>query len=230
MFSKPKYQEIDHLTIKLVVGIIALSLAPLTSFFATHSITSISASYYEGGWSQSIFIGFLFAIAAFLLAYNGYSKWDMLLSRVASAAALGVAMFPCECANQSKLGPHVKGISAVTVHGISATAMFLTLVYFCYSFYQIARSKARTKANNQANRRACVYVGCGILILVSILTLAFDHFSKGILSSHIPRLTFWGESTALVAFGFSWLTASRILPLLTQHDERFWVVTDRPTN
>ena len=54
MLSAPKQQEIDHLTIKLVVGLIALSLAPLTSFFANSYITSISASYYEGGWSQSI--------------------------------------------------------------------------------------------------------------------------------------------------------------------------------
>ena len=102
-------------------------------------------------------------------------------------------MFPCECANQSQLVPHGQGISAVTVHGISATAMFLLLVYFCYSFYQIARGKARTKAHKRAKRRACVYVGCRILIVLSILTLAFDHFSKGILSSHIPRLTFWGN-------------------------------------
>src|SRR5438067_5754683 len=117
MFSAPKQEEINHLTIKLVVGLIALSLAPLTSFFAKSSITSISASYYEGGWSQSIFIGFLFAIAAFLLAYNGFSRPDMVLSKVASVAALGVAMFPCECANLIELAPH--GISAVTVHGIS---------------------------------------------------------------------------------------------------------------
>ena len=73
MFSAPKQEEINHLTIKFVIGLIALSLAPLTSFFAKSSITSISASYYEGGWSQSILTGFLFAIAAFLLAYNGFS-------------------------------------------------------------------------------------------------------------------------------------------------------------
>jgi multisubunit Na+/H+ antiporter MnhB subunit len=124
----------------------------------------------------------------------------------------------------------VQEISTVTVHGISATAMFLILVYFCYSFYQVARDKARTKAHKRANRRACVYVGCGILIVLSILILAFDHFSKGILSSHIPRLTFWGESTGLVAFGFSWLTASRILPVLTGKEERFNPFSDRPAN
>jgi predicted transporter len=218
MFSAPKQEEINHLTIKLVVGLIALSLAPLTSFFAKSSINSISASYYAGAWSQSIFIGFLFAIAAFLLAYNGFSKPDMVLSKVASVAALGVAMFPCECANPSELVSQVHGISAVTVHGISATAMFLILVYFCYSFYRRALSKGDYK---QAKRRARLYVVCGILIIVSILTLAFDHFSKGILSSKVPKLIFYGELIGLVAFGVSWLTASRVLPGLTRQDERF---------
>ena len=70
MFSAPKREEIDHLTIKFVVGLIAVTLAPLTDFFAKSPITSISASYYEGGPSQTIFIGFLFAIAALLLAYK----------------------------------------------------------------------------------------------------------------------------------------------------------------
>jgi len=222
MFSAPKQQEINHLTIKLVVGLIALSLAPLTDFFAKSSLTSISASYYEGGWSQSIFIGFLFAIAAFLLAYNGFSRTDMVLSKVASVAALSVAMFPCECACPSKLAPPAHGISAVTVHGISATTMFLILVYFCYSFYRRARSKVQTQGNKHANRRAWVYAVCGLVIVVSILTLAFDHFSKGVLSSKITGLIFYGELTALVAFGVSWLTASRILPGLTRQDERFY--------
>src|SRR3989442_2924175 len=162
MFSAPKQEEINHLTIKLVVGLIALSLAPLTSFFAKSSITSISASYYEGGWSQSIFIGFLFAIAAFLLAYNGFSRTDMVLSKLASVAALGVAMFPCQCDNHVEVVPYV--------HWISAATMFLILVYFCYSFYQ----RARQKGHPQANTRAVVYVVCGILIVLSILTLAFD--------------------------------------------------------
>src|SRR5467141_2031420 len=122
MLPNPTKPEIDHRTLKLLVGLIALSLANLTSFFADSKITSISESYYEGGWSQSIFIGFLFAIAAFLLAYNGYSRPDMVLSKLASVAAFGVAMFPCECDSHIELVPHVHGISAVT--------MFLILVYF----------------------------------------------------------------------------------------------------
>jgi cation transport ATPase len=209
MFSAPKREEIDHLTIKFLVGLIAVSLAPLTDFFAKSSITSISASYYEGGTSQAIFIGFLFAIAAFLLAYNGFSRTDMLLSKLAAVAALGVALFPCECGKQIEAVPYV--------HYISATTMFLILVYFCYSFYRIARSKG----HKEANRRSCVYVACGIAIILSILTIASDKLFGGILSSKIPRLIFYGESTGLIAFGLSWFTASRVLPGLTRQDERF---------
>ena len=82
---------------KLIVGVIAMSLAFLTNFFASSNISSISAAYHEGGWSQNFFVGFLFAISAFLLAYNGESRSEMILSKVAAVAALGVALFPCEC-------------------------------------------------------------------------------------------------------------------------------------
>jgi hypothetical protein len=122
MFSAPTRQEIDHRTIKLVIGIVALSLAQLTSCFASTPITSISASYYEAGWSQSIFIGFLFAIAALLLAYNGRSTTEMILGKLASAAGLGVALFPCKCDSHPELVPHL--------HGLSATVMFLILAFF----------------------------------------------------------------------------------------------------
>lgn len=215
MTLTPAREEIDHRTIKLLVGLIALSLASLTSFFAGSSITSISASYYEGGWSQSIFVGFLFAIAAFLLAYNGLSTREMVLSKVAAVAALGVALFPCKCDNQDEILPYV--------HAISAAAMFLILAYFCYLFFQ----RALQKGYPQAKARAIIYAVCGTVILLSILVLAIDALSGGILSAKVARLTFYGERSALMAFGISWLTASRVLPLLTRKDERFSPLSDR---
>jgi hypothetical protein len=211
----PKREEIDHRTIKLLVGLIALSLANLTSFFAGSSITSISASYYEGGWSQSIFVGFLFAIAAFLLAYNGLSTREMVLSKVAAVAALGVALFPCRCDNRDAIVPYV--------HSVAAATMFLILAYFCYLFFQ----RAFEKGYAQAKARGVIYVICGIVMLVSILVLAVDAFSDGSLSAKVARLTFYGERAALMAFGISWLTASRVLPILTREDERFSPLSDR---
>jgi hypothetical protein len=206
---EPKRREIDHRTIKLMVGLVALSLAGLTSAFSASAITSISASYYQGGWAQSIFIGFLFAIASFLVAYNGLSQAEMILSKVAAAAALGIALFPCECDSHPALLPYV--------HGGSATVMFLILAYFCYGFFRRARDKGHT----QAKVREAIYLACGLAILASILALGFDKFSHGSISQRIPRLVFYGEAIALMSFGISWLTASRTIPLLTRRDERF---------
>lgn len=210
MFSHPRRQEIDHRTMKLIVGLIALSLASLTSFFAHTPIASISASYYEGGWSQTIFIGFLFAIGAFMLAYNGDSRLQMIVSKIAAMAALAIALFPCECDRKTP-------VAVPYVHGIAAAIMFAILALFCYFWFRSALRKDET----HATRRAVIYAGCGIAILASILTLALDKFLHHAISSQIPRLTFYGERTGLVAFGISWLTASHWLPVLASKSERF---------
>lgn len=209
MLPEPKKAEVDHRTLKLLVGVIALSLGSLTNMFASAPLPSISASYHEGGWSQTFFVGFLFAIAAFMLAYNGKSRREMILSKVAAIAALGVAMFPCKCGDKVELVEHV--------HGVSAAVMFLILTYFCYLFFQRAKKKGR----REAVRREVIYASCGVVIVASILVLALDAATGNHIRDVIPRLTFYGETAALIAFGISWLTASRTLPLITSQEERF---------
>ena len=209
MNLKPERTEIDHRTIKLIIGIIAISLASLTSFFSQTPLESISASYHEGGWSRNIFVGFLFAIAAFLLAYNGRSGLEMVLSKAASFSALGVAMFPCGCDSRAEIIPYV--------HYISAGVMFLVLVVFCYSFFQRARAKGHT----QASARAYIYALCGFAILAAIIILVLDFLMNGAISSKVSRLVFYGEAVGLIAFGVAWLVASRTLPVITQKEERY---------
>lgn len=208
MFSDPKRAEINHHTIKLIVGVIAISLATLTSLFSATPLQSISASYHEGGWSLNIFVGFLFAICAFLLAYNGKSLGELVLSKVAAIAAIGVAMFPCKCGNRPEIIPYV--------HGFSAAVMFVVLAIFCYLFFR----RARDKNTSEAKFRASIYALCGITIVASVLIIFFDHLSGGVISLKIVRLTFYGEAAGLIAFGIAWLTASSILPLITNKEER----------
>jgi hypothetical protein len=208
MYSNPKRVEIDHHTIKLIVGVIAIFLPILTYFLSETSIESISASYHEGGWPRNIFVGFLFSISAFLLAYNGNSTREMVLSKIAAFAAIGVAMFPCECGNHPQIIPYVHGASAAVMFGILAT--------FCYIFYQ----RAHAKGHFQARLRAKIYALCGIVIAASMLTIALDNFFDGAISSKISHLTFYGETAGLVSFGVAWLLASRIVPFITGKDER----------
>lgn len=211
MFSNHPRLEIDHHTIKLIVGLMAITLATLTSFFSGSEIASISASYHDGGWARDIFVGFLFAIAAFLMAYNGRSRFEMMLSKVAGFAAIGIAMFPCDCGGHSQIIPKV--------HGISAAIMFGILAFFCYLFFK----RANGKNHIQAKIRAFVYAGCGIVILICITVIAIDHLTNGSISEHVQRLTFYGEAAGLIAFGIAWLLASLTVPVITSTAERYSV-------
>ncbi len=95
--------------------------------------------------------------------------------------------------------------------------MFLILAYFCYVFYQRALAKGYT----EAKRRAFIYAVCGLTIIASVVTVAMDAVAGNALSEMVTRLVFYCERAGLVAFGVSWLTARRILPVLTRSDERF---------
>jgi len=214
VLSSPARGEIDEHTGKLIIGLIAIFLANLTSLFSETPLQSISASYHEGGWSRDIFVGSLFAIFAFLLAYNGRSTHQMVLSKIAAFAAIGVAMFPCNCGSHAEIIPYV--------HGTSAAVMFLILAIFCYLFFR----RAWDKGHMQARFRAYIYAICGITIAASILIISIDNFSGGIISTRISRLTFYGERAGLIAFGIAWLSASRFLPLLTRKEERFSLFSD----
>lgn len=208
MFSAPGQQEIDQRTMKLIVGLIALFLANITSFFAGSKITSISASYYSPGWAGTIFVGSLFTIASFLAAYNGLTRSEMILSKLASFFAVCSALFPCGCDSHEEIIEHV--------HGVSAGLLFAILAYFCIIFQRRAKAKGHAKAK----WRATIYGLCSISIVVAICLMAIDFFTGGLISHKVSRLTFYGERAGLVAFGISWLTASKILPFLADDSER----------
>lgn len=208
MDGAPLRKEIDHHTLKLIVGVIALCLAYWTNALSSMPLDSISASYHEDGWPRNIFVGSLCAICAFLLAYNGRSTTEMLMSKVAAFAAIGVAFFPCSCGGHDEIIPFV--------HYGAAVVMFLMLAGFCYSFYK----RARGKESRQAFVRAVIYALCCLAIIAAIVVLLMDFILDGALTSKIPRLVFYGEEAGLIAFGVAWLTASRVLPFITRSDER----------
>jgi len=208
MLSNPERQEIDEHTGKLIVGVIAILLASVTNFLAGSGLDSISESYHRGGLARDIFVGSLLAISAFLATYNGHSKYQMIAAKLAALAAIGIALFPCECDVYPEVIPKV--------HGISAATMFLVLAFFCKTFYQ----RAKKKGHSRAMLRCFIYAACGGAIVFSILVLALDGLLGGAIKNVIPNLIFIFEAVGLVAFGVAWLTASRIIIGLTNPDER----------
>lgn len=209
--SSPHPREIDHRTMKLIVGLMAISLAQITSWFAGSSqIDSISASYHAGGWARDFFVGFLFAISTFMIAYNGRDARERILGRIAAIAGMGVALFPCHCGDpKNELIPWV--------HGISAAVMFVVLAFFCWGFYR----RAKAKGHPCALMRSKIYMLCLIVIILVITVLGIDGVTGEHLKEFVPRPTFYGENAGLIAFGISWITASLTLPGITTPDERF---------
>jgi len=203
-----KLKEIDDHVLKLIVGLVALSLANLTALLSHSILGSISASYYEDGWARDFFIGFLFAISSFLFAYNGDGVAEAILSKIAALAALVVVLFPCRCG----LTPDI----STYVHFTAAAIMFGVLAGLCITFYK----RAQAKPDRQAKWRAYIYAACAITIILVIAVLGIDNFTGKHLGSKLPRLTFYGEEAALVAFGISWLVASRAIPFITAPRER----------
>lgn len=203
---RPKRVEIDNRTLKLVVGLIAIGMPILTDLLSDRQIHSISESYYCEGRTSTVFVGFLFAIAAFLCAYNGRSRYQMFWSKVAAVSAALIALFPCDC-------DRIKGPG---VHYAAAAALFGVLTYFCWAFYR----RSFTSKYPEAKLRRIIYLACAIAMVLAILALAANalvHFDK----RELPQFVFYGEATGLIAFGISWLVASRTLPVLTHPRERF---------
>lgn len=202
--------QLDHRTLKLIVGVIALLLASITSSLTGNTITSISAAYWAGPPASTVLVGCLFAIAAFMAAYNGFSLAEMICSKLAAVAALCIALFPCNCDRQ-----HPEVIPYV--HYGSAAIMFGILAFFCYGFAH----RARRKPYPQGKLRAVIYAVCGIAILIAIAALVVDNFT-GWFTAKFNRFTFLGEEVALSSFGISWLTASHIVPVVTNRAELYW--------
>lgn len=201
--------EINQYTIKFLIGFIALWLPTIELILSYGSITSISQSYWfsDSLWTRNIFVGSLFAIAALLGGYNGTSSTQLWLGKVASLAAISIAMFPCNCGCDAH--EIVKG-----VHAASAGILFAVLAWFCWDFIERAKTKLSDDRQAAARRRIVIYLACGLGMIFSIVLFLIHAITKE------ERLIFWGETWGLFSFGISWLTASHKLPGITHPSEK----------
>jgi len=213
-----RFHEIDHLTIKLWVGIIAILLPWVLAIVASCVLQSVSESYWSGDWPRNIFVGSLIAIAALVSAYNGEGPMDMIMARIAAVSAVSAAFLPSD--PHKILWPRCHA----TLHYVAGGLLFLILTYFCMAFFR----KARAKTTREAKRRMMIYLLCAAAIVGAMAILLVDTVMVMLLhndwiNDHFPVLFFYAEATALMAFGVSWLTASHVLPYLNAPEERYRV-------
>ena len=59
-----------------------------------------------------------------------------------------------------------------------------------------------------------------MVIIIAMALVAIEGLIDGTFLSKIKRLVFYCEAAALMAFGIAWLVASRIIPVITNSNER----------
>lgn len=164
-----------------------------------------------------IFSGTIAAVAFFLFAYRGYDGWDIMASRAASLCAIGIIIFPTSVrAPADELiyltHPAASGIS--NLHFLFAGLFFLILVFFAGVLFPLSYKDTAWQAMSMRMKtRLLVYRSCATIMISSIAIIIiykFNILGSGDAWSGLD-IVFWGESAALLAFGFSWLTKSHII-------------------
>ena len=194
---------ISYLTLRKAIGIIGTAL-PFVLVVGKWLLdgwgiqSSISAYYYTS--MRDVFVGTLCATGVFLLSYRGYARVDDLAGNLACVFVVGLALFPTS--------PAIGGSAAQTIighiHLTFASAYFLTLAYFSLVLFR--KTNPAHQMTVRKKQRNVVYTVCGYTILACIGLLVVDF----VLLKHSGPQTvdpvFWLESTAVLAFGISWLT------------------------
>ena len=213
---------VSHLTLRKLLGWMGISLpfllVALNWIFGGRGFETSISAYYHVDFVGAVFVGFLFAIGLFLLAYEGYPLLttdkpyelsDNIIANFAGFFALVVAFFPTLPTNPSELD-RIFGI----VHFVTAGLFLLALAYFAFFLftktypagatppipYEIRRKKAQ---------RNLVYRISGIVILLCVVLLIVNFVSGNPVLGINP--VFWLEAIALVAFGIAWLVKGEAL-------------------
>lgn len=219
--SKNELWLTNGYTLRKLIGVLGMALPLLLWLFLkvesglTTPLESLSHYYYTR--AGSIFTIIVSLLAIFLIVYKGPEPIDFYLSATAGIFAFCVLLFPttnlaeaCADINTSYAitfipDTELTGIR-VGFHYVSAgifllSLSFMSLFLFTRSPLPISRQKKSKRARN------IIFIICGITMIAALLVIVIGHFFR-IIPSEIyikNRITFWMETIAVEAFGFSWL-------------------------
>jgi len=198
----------DYRALRLLVGLIAFALPIVVTLVSSTQLSSISASYHTE--ARDAFVGMLFVVSAFLWAYNGHSSAEAWASKIASLAAILVAIFPTSC---DICKTDIRSI----IHYGAAATLFAILAYFCFfPFRQNTKGKKGKKG-----RRSKIYFLCGWIMVGCMLSLLIAKLTLSDETMRVLSVTYWAELIALEAFACAWIVAGKYFSLFVDKDEAF---------
>jgi hypothetical protein len=202
---------LSYLTVRKLIGILGfflpmiLAVGSMTIGSCTDLQPSISNFYHTA--MRDVFVGYMCALAIFLLSYKGYDLVDRIVSALAGTFGLVLALLPTTlktpllpCNTPCDLvHPDYIGI----IHLVAAGLFLISLA--CFSLFlftkgEIAPTEEKRKRNLIYTYTAYIMFAC-IGILVLFFALPAD------LRKPLETLkpVFLLEAIAIMAFGVSWL-------------------------
>lgn len=217
--NDPSSLVISYLKLRLAIGFLGVAfpiILVLGDIILAGNGIQKSLSFYYHTVMRDVFVGVLFVIGALLFSYRGYCWVDDLVSHLGCFFAIGIAVFP---ALPDRTLPDISPMANLCdkLHLITAALFFGTLIYFCLVLFP--KSDERKPYRKRKRARNCVYRMCGYTMSACIVVLGFYFI---FLCGKYPVVekchpTFWLETLALWAFGFSWLTKGQAI--LKDHTE-----------
>lgn len=206
--NDPSYVR-SYIFTRYAIGALGVALPPALVFLEPLLFNgqpflrgSLSAYYYSG--MRELFVGALWAIGVFLFVYKLPDfTWESLLSTLAGAAAVVVALFPTGRPGSGvDLTPLQLRLGESVVEGVHYGAAVAFIGLLAPITYLFGREEGRTDRPNRPPRPAwkTFHWLCAGLILVGAGLAIF----AGITGGPDKGLLF-AEWLAIWAFGASWL-------------------------
>lgn len=205
---------ISYLSLRRLIGILGILLPFVCMFggflFSDLPIRSSISSYYHTNM-RDFFVGLLVGVALFLITYKGYERIDNIATSIIGFAGLGIAVFPCR---YSIASTQPLGIFQITptisnkIHLVCAFTFFFLLAINSIFLFTLTKSKDIPKTRDKKIRNY-IYIGCGIIILMSLAILLIRSLVGAEVENSKTLLFF--ETIMLVAFGISWLVKGKTL-------------------
>jgi len=194
---------INYKRMRKVIGLIVFLMPIAVWLLSGHpGLSSISISYWTH--SQDIFVGSLFAVGFFLMAYNGADRCERLekwLSRAACVFAIFTALFPTRDFNdQIDDAPtwilYISYNKPYIIHYTAAISLFICLFLMLLFFSFRASRKGKTG-------RSMTYLGFSLGMIIGMPVLYY------ILDKRLGWYDslFYVEWLGLGLFGAGWFIA-----------------------
>jgi hypothetical protein len=210
-----RYSHYEVAYIKLRKGIAALGiLFPLFFLFSSLVLSrttfqpSISAYYFTLDLERNLFVGILITVGIFLMLYEGYSKREDWVLKVAGVLACGIALFPT-----GTLGFTIAA-TKFTWHAICAVGFFFCIFYVCIFLSETTLSDLDDKDPAQKKKkdtyRTIYKVIAGFMIGPIVIAVLANLLPRPWLYNFFDgKLVFWVEATSIWSFALFWFFKTR---------------------